>query len=101
MRISEDEGFDIGGEFEGAELGDRRRSRRLVEVGRTLAVNPALSFPKATGSDAALEGTYRLLGSDHVTSGAILEPHFRATLQRMEGMGEVTIVHDTTTFTFS
>src|SRR5947207_66669 len=87
-------------EFEGAELGDLRRSHRLTEVAEALGRNPALSFPKALGGDAALEGTYRLLSNEHVTADAILRPHVRATAERAKAFEEVTVVHDTSAFSF-
>lgn len=93
-------GISVESEFAGAALGDTRRSRRLVDVATALARNPALSFPKALGSDAALEGTYRLLGNPDVTSEGILAPHFRATAERTQGLDEVTVVHDTSAFIF-
>jgi len=93
-------GDSVASEFAGAELGDARRTRRLVEVATAVARNPGLSFPKAVGSDAALEGTYRFLGNPEVTTEGILEPHFRATAERAASLDEVTVVHDTTAFTF-
>jgi hypothetical protein len=38
---------DIGAEYRGAVLGDKRRSKRLERIARDLARNPGLSFPGA------------------------------------------------------
>ena len=39
----------IGLEFSEADLGDERRTRRLVALARVLAENPSASFPEAAG----------------------------------------------------
>jgi hypothetical protein len=38
-------------EYEGARLGDKRRSDRLVKIAETLARDPDLSFPAAMASE--------------------------------------------------
>jgi len=51
-------------------------------------------------SDAELEATYRFLGNPRVSLAAILAPHQRQTVKRMES-GELSlVVHDTTVFSF-
>lgn len=90
----------IASEFEGAELGDRRRTQRLLEVAGVLARDPSLSFPKAMSDDAGLEGTYRLLNNPGVVASQILAPHQRATMERCAGLGTVLVAHDTTAFGF-
>jgi hypothetical protein len=87
-------------EFAGAELGDRRLSRRLVEVAATLAENPEKSFPKANATPAGLRATYRLMSNDAVTADAVLEPHRAQTEARARAAGEVLVVHDTTELAF-
>jgi hypothetical protein len=90
----------IEGEFEGAELGDRRRTQRLLAVVGELVRDPSLSFPKALSDDAGLEGTYRLLNNPGVLASQILAPHQRATMERCGGLDTVIVAHDTTTFGF-
>lgn len=91
----------IRGEVETADFGDRRLSARLVRVAERLARSPDQSFPKAAGSTAALEATYRFLGNDAVTPGAILEPHVAATRDRCAQEQLVFVAHDSTEFRFS
>lgn len=88
-------------EFAGAEFGDRRLSKRLPELAEVLARAPDLSFPKALGSEAALEATYRFLGNEKVTPDAVLAPHLRASLARCAQVGAVFVLHDSTEFRFS
>lgn len=87
--------LDIGREFSGASLGDRRRESRLVLVARCLSVAPDVGFPDAIGSGAALTAFYRLIGNDAVTFGAVLAPHIDQTSLRCAQAGRVFVVHDT------
>lgn len=93
--------MDIRGEVETAQLGDKRLSARLVRLVERLARAPDQSFPKAAGSDAALEATYRFLGNEAVTPDAILEPHAAATRKRCLAAEAVFVAHDSTEFRFS
>lgn len=49
----------IGAEFEGAKLGDPRRSRRLRLIAERAAEAPAVGFPRMVADDSELEGVYR------------------------------------------
>lgn len=93
--------MDIRGEVDTADFGDKRLSKRLVRLAEQLAKAPDQSFPKASGSDAALEATYRFLGNDAVTPEVVLEPHIRATAARCRHSGAVVVAHDSTEFRFS
>lgn len=92
--------MEIRGEVEGADFGDGRLSRRHLRLAEMLARDPAQSFPKATGTDAELEGTYRFLNNRSVTPEAILAPHYGATVQRCVALQNVLIAHDTTELGF-
>ena len=54
----------VAGEFAGADLGDGRRSKRLKTISGLLEREPQKGFPRAMGSDAALEGLYRFINND-------------------------------------
>lgn len=88
-------------EFQGAELGDPRRTRRLCEIAGRVSVDPAASFPDAFNTAAELEGFYRFLRSEHVRSEKILEPHLAASCDRASQLEECLVIHDTTEFNFS
>jgi hypothetical protein len=53
------------------------------------------------GSDAELEGAYRLMNNEAVTFRALGGAHAEATQQRAEASGRVVVIHDTTTCEFS
>jgi Transposase DNA-binding/Transposase DDE domain len=91
----------VQAEFSSADFGDRRRTARLVEMVTSLGRDPSLSFPKAMGSEAALEGTYRFLNNSDVEASEILAPHQRATRSRISMIeGDVVVAHDTSSFAF-
>lgn len=93
--------MDIRGEVQTADFGDKRLTRRFVSLAERLAKAPDQSFPKAAGSDAALEATYRFFGNEAVTPAAILEPHVRATVERCAQLDTVLVAHDSSEFAFS
>jgi len=93
--------MEIRGEVEGSVFGDRRLGRRHLLLAEALAKDPAQSFPKAVGTDAEREATYRFLNNSSVTPDRILAPHFGATVQRCVASELVLIAHDTTELVFS
>lgn len=86
-------------EVEGADLGDARRSGRLMQILARVAEEPGLSLPETFGPGSNLEATYRFLNNADVDSEAILRPHIDATRERSLGK-TVLVIHDTTEFRF-
>lgn len=84
--------------FGGAEVGDPRRSERLVQVAAQMAADPQGSLPQQMGGDwAGLKAAYRLLRADGVSHEAISRPVWRQTRQQVEQEPEVVLlVHDDT-----
>jgi hypothetical protein len=87
-------------EFGAAELGDARRTARLVDLARQLATTPHFSFPQALSS-AELKAAYRFFDNDEVDTDGILRPHIDQTLARMVSVPVVLAVQDTTEFNLS
>lgn len=87
-------------EYEGAVLGDARRSRRLAQIAMSAAENPALSFPKLTRSSAELEALYRWFGNGSFTASDVLDPHMAQTRARSRSAKSIRVVHDTTDLVF-
>lgn len=87
-------------EFEEAQLGDVRRTRRLQGIAQMAAAKPDAGFPQLVNNDSELEGLYRFLSNPHVSAEAILEPHIEATMARAREAKRVLMIHDTTDFTF-
>ena len=77
-------------------LGDTRRTARLESVVDALSARPADSVPEALADEAAIEGYYRFVRNEAVSSEAIVDPHHRATATRAELVDEVLVLHDST-----
>src|SRR5271169_1567864 len=92
---------DIGTEYRGAVLGDRRRTERLERIALDLARNPGLGFPEAMGSEGQLEGLYRFLNNDEVKFEAVQAPHAAQTRSRCQAQERVLVLHDTTILRFN
>jgi hypothetical protein len=83
--------------FGAAQLGDTRRTRRLVKIADRIMEHPGGSLPQKISSWAELMGLYRLMEADPVTHDAVVEPHCRRTRQLAQQAGGVILrLHDTT-----
>jgi len=81
--------------FGAAELGDARRSKRLVKVADHILRHPAGTLPTKLEDWSQLVGLYRLAAAEQVTHAAVLEPHRQQVLARMrQHQGVVLLVHD-------
>jgi hypothetical protein len=83
-------------EFAGAELGDARRTQRLIRVATVLAQQPMASLPEACGSLAELKATYRLFDNEALAPAELLASHVSATYERAVRVPRVLAVQDTT-----
>lgn len=85
-------------EFGGAQLGDQRRSQRLVESARLQAEQPVRGFTGVSTADwPAVKGYYRLIdqpADSQVTPEAILAPHRARTCARMRAQATVLCLQD-------
>jgi hypothetical protein len=72
-------------QFASCELGDRRRTRRLVRFAAQVAADPDANTPTQTEKWADLKAAYRLIDNQRVTFDAVAGPHWQQTRQRDEG----------------
>lgn len=84
--------------FGSANLGDARRTRRLVDAAAALAAHPGASIPAACEDDGArIEGFYKLLRNEDVDPVAIRHAVFDSTAAAAkERQGDLLLIHDTT-----
>jgi Transposase DNA-binding len=83
--------------FGKAQLGDRRRTERLVKAADQVMCHPCGTLPQKLSGLADLKALYRLVGRREVTHEAVLATHRQRTLRLMgEHPGVVLTVHDTT-----
>jgi hypothetical protein len=83
-------------EFADAELGDVRRTKRLVELACVLAQHPTAALPEACGDDAMLKAAYRFFANDAIAPSDVLDSHIEATYSRLHHVPVVLAVQDTT-----
>lgn len=88
-------------EFASAQLGDRRLTRRLVQMARCLAQTPTGTLPQAFPDWKDLKGAYRFL--DHLEYGPeeIQQAHRQQTLAACRQPGEYLLIEDTTELDYS
>ncbi len=90
------------GLFGQCELGDKRRTRRLVKLAASLATHTGRSVLRACDGDAAAsEGAYRLIRNDSVAVQAIAEGGFQASAELARGCATLLAVEDTTSLSYA
>lgn len=83
------------------EVGDLRRTDRLVQLAAALARNPENSLPANLRGEAETTGAYRLLNNAALSPEAILMPHWVRTRKEAAAHSQVLMIGDTTEFNFS
>lgn len=79
--------------FSQAELGDPRRTRRLVEIVAAMATAPTSSLPVALGGARKdLDACYDLMRSPYFTADELVAPVREHTLERMRALTQSTFV---------
>lgn len=84
--------------FGKCELGDKRRTKRLVRLASQVANNPSASLPDQTVTWSDLKAAYNLFYREEVTFEAIARPHWEQTKQ--QGPGCYLVIGDTTEINF-
>ena len=88
-------------EFHDLELGDGRRTQRLIKLVDDLSAQPTGSIPLACGGWPETKAAYRLLDNPAVEWREILEVHTTRTVERMAGQPVVLCIQDTTELDFT
>src|SRR5260370_14994973 len=60
-------------EFADAELGDERRTKRLVELASVLGQHPTAALPEACGDGRMLKAAYRFFDNDAIETQDMLQ----------------------------
>ena len=88
--------------FGTAQLGDSRRTDRLVDLADRIYRHPGGTLPHKLHDPAAYKAMDRLVNRPEATHAAVLEPHRQHTLARMgQSNGVVLVLHDTTELDYS
>jgi hypothetical protein len=83
-------------EFAEADLGDLRRTQRLVPLAHVLAQNPGAALPEACGSGAMLKAASRVLANEDIEPADMVQSQVEATYRRLSTVPLVLAVQDTT-----
>jgi Transposase DNA-binding/Transposase Tn5 dimerisation domain len=86
--------------FGTADLGNRRRTRRLVASAARIAAHPEKPFTQVFDWNG-LRGFYGLCHRPEATLAAVMSPHWEQTRQAMRREPLVLTVHDTTELDYS
>jgi hypothetical protein len=93
---------DVVAEMAHTQLGDKRRTDRLVDTARRISGHPGGSLPDKLADPAAYRATLRLMNHPDGTHAAILQPHLQATLDRARhASGTVLFLQDITELDYS
>ena len=85
-------------QFGACDLGDKRRTKRLIKMAEQVSDNPSASFCTQMETWGDLKAAYRLFAEDDVTFEAIARPHWEQT-KRMAS-GRCLVINDTTELDF-
>jgi hypothetical protein len=95
VRVIEQEDW-IETEFGAADLGDARRTQRLLMLMGQLAARPGASLPEACGSRGQLKAAYRFFATEAIEPEDLWASHIAATYERAAAVPVVLAVQDTT-----
>jgi hypothetical protein len=108
IALDVDSGLDAAGwagqEFGDCQLGDPRRTQRLIKIISDKAAQPGGSYSQAAGGNRhTLKAYYRLINNKHkkLTPQTMLQTHRSQTIRRMKTESTVLIVQDTSQLNYS
>jgi hypothetical protein len=87
-------------EFGGAELGDARRTGRLIRIAASVARCPSGLVTRVVRGSAEREAAYRFVESDSVAPEHIAAPVFARAARRCRGTSSVIVAVDQSTLSF-
>src|ERR1035438_8878279 len=88
-------------EFGLTDLGDQRRTKRLINIATKLAANPGGTLPQAFADWDELKAAYRFFSQPSNSYEQILASHFERTQGQCRQPGEYLLIEDTTDLDYS
>ena len=83
-------------ELSRADLGDKRRNRRLIKIVEDLVEQPNESVPQASRDNAAMQGMYEFWANRRIKVSEIIEAHTVATIERIQKYERILVIQDKT-----
>lgn len=87
-------------QFGKSNLGDPRRTARLVKLASSIAKEPGKPLVNITQSPADMEGAYRFIRNEHIDANAIAESGFQVTAEQAQSHDLLLALEDTTTLIY-
>jgi hypothetical protein len=88
--------------FAHAQLGDSRRTKRLVSLADLMTRRPGGALPQKLNNPKDLKAFYRLMNCEEVTHEAIVSAHRATTFEKIEACeSPVLVLHDATELDFT
>lgn len=88
--------------FGAVELGDKRLTKRLIQMGKQLSSLPGSSLSASCeGQDALLEGGYRFLRNKRVSASQIAQGGYQVTSWLAQTIPTLLAIEDTTTLSYT
>ncbi len=84
-----------------ADFGDKRLTKRFVQLVGDLAARPEGSVPQACESWASTKGAYRFWDNEKVTPESIRAAHRDKTIERAKEYGTILAIQDTTSLNYA
>ena len=88
-------------ELERTELGDKRRTKRLIKIVKNLSEKPEASVPQASETWAETKATYEFWDSPYIEPSMIRQGHIDATVERIAKHPIVLAIQDTTELNYT
>src|SRR5579859_6542413 len=88
-------------EFGFAQMGDTRRTKRLMNIAERLAASPGGTLPQAFANWAELKAAYRFFDNPRVDFSKVVQPHLERTRLACREAGEYLIIEDSSLLDFS
>ncbi len=79
-----------------ADLGDKRRNKRLIKIVEDLVEQPNESVPQASRDNAAMQGMYEFWANRRIKASEIIEAHTIATIERIQKYERILVIQDKT-----
>ncbi len=79
-----------------ADLGDKRRNKRLIKIVEDLVEQPNESVTQASRDNAAMQGMYEFWANRRIKVSEIIEAHTAATIERIQKYDRILVIQDKT-----
>ena len=88
-------------ELERTDLGDKRRTKRLMQIVSNLSAKPSATVPQASGNWAQTKATYDFWDSPYLKPSMIRQGHIQSTVERIVQHPVVLAIQDTTELNYT